>query len=351
MTIHTGKITFGDDLTLTITNQIPDGLLTADSHHLHELLGGPTLIHLPGQRPEPVFVSILLHGNEYTGLLAIQRLLSQYRTRPLPRALSLFIGNTLAAKHGHRRLDNQPDYNRVWPGADHPACAETAMMAHIHGQLQAMSVFASIDLHNNTGINPHYACVNRLEDPFMHLATLFGRTVVYFLRPQGVQSMAFSQLCPSVTLECGQPGQEHGTAHAAEFVDACLHLSHFPQHPISPHDIDLFHTVAIVRIPDRIQFGFADRGYTLNLPADLDHLNFRELPVGTLFGQVDDCRLQPLQVTDEQGNACFERYFHLDNGQLTIKREVMPSMLTLDTQIIRQDCLCYLMERMNIHPA
>jgi len=27
----------------------------------------------------------------------------------------------------------------------------------------------------------------------------------------------------------------------------------------------------------------------------------------------------------------------------------MPSMLTLDAQVIRQDCLCYLMERYNEH--
>jgi hypothetical protein len=28
---------------------------------------------------------------------------------------------------------------------------------------------------------------------------------------------------------------------------------------------------------------------------------------------------------------------------------VMPSMLTLNTDVIRQDCLCYLMERYNDH--
>ena len=57
--------------------------------------------------------------------------------------------------------------------------------------MRERGVFASIDLHNNTGSNPHYACVNRLDNRYLHLATLFARTVVYFLRPTGVQSVSY----------------------------------------------------------------------------------------------------------------------------------------------------------------
>ena len=80
------------------------------------------------------------------------------------------------------------------------------MMREVVEQMRARGVFASVDIHNNTGINPHYGCVNRLEAPFLHLAALFSRIVVYFKRPLGVQSAAFAQLCPSVTVECGKPG-------------------------------------------------------------------------------------------------------------------------------------------------
>jgi hypothetical protein len=38
-------------------------------------------------------------------------------------------------------------------------------------------------------------------------------------------------------------------------------------------------------------------------------------------------------------------YFALDEGRLVLRRPAMPSMLTLDERIIRQDCLGYLMER------
>ncbi len=71
---------------------VPDGLLEADPTQLAELLGGPSLIHLPGRRKQPLFISVLLHGNETTGWLALQALLKRHCERELPRALSFFYG-------------------------------------------------------------------------------------------------------------------------------------------------------------------------------------------------------------------------------------------------------------------
>ena len=99
-------------------DHIPSGLLDLPATQLEAVLGGPTLIHLDGRRPEPLLVSVLMHGNETTGWEAVRRLLPHYLTgeAELPRALSLFIGNVSAAAVGLRRLDGQPDYNRIWPG-------------------------------------------------------------------------------------------------------------------------------------------------------------------------------------------------------------------------------------------
>jgi succinylglutamate desuccinylase len=135
-----------------------------------------------------LFVSVLLHGNETTGWQAVRQLLRCYRERELPRSLSLFIGNVRAARYGQRRLDGQPDYNRIWGPGSTP---EHAMAEAVLRQMRQRGVFASVDIHNNTGTNPHYACVNYLDPSTLHLATLFGRTVLYFRRPEGVQSMAF----------------------------------------------------------------------------------------------------------------------------------------------------------------
>ena len=342
---------------LTQIDHIPDGLLDCKATDLHRILPGPTLIQLPGRRPRPLFVSVLLHGNETTGLEAIQSLLKKYQGQTLPRELCLFIGNVSAAKIGQRHLPTQLDYNRIWPypGEEYKGKnPDQKMMRQIVDIMREKDVFASIDVHNNTGLNPHYGCINKLDAQFFHLATQFSRTVVFFIRPKGVQSMAFAELCPAVTVECGKPDQPNGAAHAADFIDACLHLSEIPTHAVAAHDMDLFHTVATVSVPEDIQIRFDDsEGGQIDeneicfLP-DLDHLNFHELDSGISLGLVNPTRTSvPLQVIDEHGEDVTDHFFQLHDGQLQTARAVMPSMFTLDIDVIRQDCLGYLMERMD----
>jgi len=337
-------------------DHLPKGILAADSHGLEALLGAPTLIHLAGARGPALFVSVLMHGNETVGWDALRALLAESIARfgelRLPRHLSLFIGNVSAAAQGVRRLPGQPDYNRVWPGSELPQTPEHDLMSAVVERMRRRGVFASIDLHNNTGSNPHYACVNRLDNRFLHLATLFARTVVYFLRPTGVQSLALAPLCPAVTLECGKVGEASGVRHARDLVDAALHLSEIPEHPVAASDIDLFHTVARVCVPESLSFGFAPEEADLILNPELDHLNFRELPAGTPFGRVNGASGGaglPLEARDEQGRDVSDRYFQLADGELRLRQRVMPSMLTRNQEVIRQDCLGYLMERYNDH--
>jgi len=330
---------------LKIFDALPDGFLEAQPEELEELLGGPALIHLPGRRQPALFVSVILHGNEPTGLFAVQALLKTFVGGELPRALSIFVGNVSAARHKLRRLDLQPDYNRVWAGDDD--LPESRMMAAVLAEMATRGVFASIDIHNNTGINPHYACINKLETPFLQLAALFSRTVVYFTRPEGVQSMAFSRLCPAVTLECGQPGQAYGVEHASDYLAACLNLHEIPAHPVAAHDVSVFHTVSIVKVPEDVSFAFGLRDVQLQFIDDIDHFNFSEMPAGTRFGWQRD-EAARLECQDEHGNDVSERYFDYQDGKIALRMSVMPSMLTRDEKVIRQDCFCYLMERMEL---
>lgn len=332
---------------LNILQELPDGFLDAPAKELHRLLDGPTLIHLPGRRAGPLFVSILLHGNEDTGLKAMQQVLARYQARALPRALSLFVGNVAAAQAGLRRLDGQPDYNRVWPGCEPQGLPEEALMAEVVDIMRERGVFASIDIHNNTGLNPHYACINKPEQPFLWLATLFSRIVVCFAKPVGVQSDAFAKFCPAVTVECGKAGDGAANDHAASFVEAALHLDHFPEHPLPRQDLDLYRSVAIVNVPEAIRFSFGETEAELVFDADLDHFNFTELETGTSFGRLAPGCPLPLQAWDDEGRDVAAHYFEVDGGRLLIRQRVMPAMLTRNERIIRQDCLCYLMERLH----
>ena len=335
-------------------DDLPVPLLETDATGLHDALGGPTLFHLPGRREPALFVSVLMHGNETSGWDAVRRLLHDCLTSEgydLPRSLSLFVGNTAAAAQNLRHLPDQPDYNRVWPGCETKGTPEHALMREVMSRMADREIFASVDVHNNTGVNPHYACVNVLEHQSLHLASLFGRTVVYFIRPRGVASMAMAALGPSVTLECGKVGQQHGVDHALEYLRACIHLSEIPSHPVPAHDIDLYHTVAVVRVADGHSFGFGDRSQPINFPLHLDTMNFRELAPGTLIAECDSGMAYPLDARNEQDKSVAQRYFAMEEDRLITRVPVMPSMLTCDPEVIRQDCLCYLMERYDDHLA
>lgn len=334
---------------LKIIDHVPDGFLDVDARQLHTILPQPTLMHLAGRQQPAVFVAILLHGNEDTGLKAIQQVLKKYAERELPRALSIFVGNVTAAREGVRRLDGQPDFNRIWPGTEHDAPEQQAMTQAVINEMLQRGVFASIDIHNNTGLNPNYACVNTLDQRFLHLATLFSRIAVYFIRPKGTQSAAFAKLCPAIAIECSKPGNPEGIARAVGLVEACLHLTNFPAHPVAAHDLDLFHTIGLVKIPDHISFQFGMADVDLSLEPAIDHLNFTEIPAGTRLGTTRQTNM-PLQVLDEDGNCVAERFFEVRNGELLTRCNVVPAMLTLDERIIRQDCLCYLMERLPLSP-
>jgi hypothetical protein len=334
------------DVTLRVLDRVPDALLDVRVRDVANVLPEPTLIHLDGARRPGLFVSALLHGDESVGLVAVQQLLRRYADRALPRALSIFVGNVAAARAGVRRLPQQRDFNRAWPGGDFRDGDEVALLRQVFAAMQQRGVFASVDLHNNTGLNPHYACVNRLDGAFLQLATLFSRTVVHFVEPRGVQSSAFAALCPAVALECGRPGDAEGEARVADLLEAVLHLSEVPQHAPAASDIDLFHTVAIAKVPAAVTLSFDGSPADLVFRADLDHLNFSELPAGTSLAQVRNRNDAPLTVVADDGSNRWQDFFAIRDGELVLRQPLMPAMLTRSVAAVRQDCLCYLMERL-----
>ena len=320
---------------------LPEGLLRTPATELCRVLPGPTLLHLPGKQGNPLFISVLQHGNEFSGWETVRRLLGEYQNRELPRSLSIFIANIEAAGQGKRHLDHQPDYNRVWNLGD---SREHQMMQAVLSSMERREVFASIDLHNNTGINPHYACINKVEPRFINLARLFSRTIVYFIRPDGVQSKAFSNLCPSVTLECGLPGEESGIRHSLSFIEEVFHLDCIADTPVERSELDLFHTVGIVKIREGISIGFNGDHADVILKEDIETMNLKQVQPYTVIAERIRREDLPIRVTDEFGNDITGKYFTLRADKLLTRQNIIPSMFTRNTDIILDDCLCYLME-------
>ena len=329
---------------LTMTHSVPDGFLDAGARDLHWIIEGPTLIELPGKQGAPLFVSGLMHGNEDSGLVAIQELLRRRASDDLARPMMILIGNVAAARDGMRRLEDQPDYNRVWPGCTEDCDSDEAkIMAQVHERVVERQAFAAIDIHNNTGRNPHYGVICVEDEGVMTLASLFAPRAVLFRGLPGTQTTSFSGHIPAITVECGQSGSMANAQAAADFVETVLSLETLGT-ANGHQDLRLFHTLAQVRVRADVALSRNAATSWLMLEDDLDSRNFTDVPEGFGFGETN-CAM-PFEAVDENGDDVADAFFQVSEGHVRLKRSAVPAMLTTQERIIRQDCLCYLMEEL-----
>lgn len=329
------------DLQLDQLDQLPPALATISVREIRSVFPNPTLIHVAGELDPPLFISTLLHGNETTSFRVLQWLEETLRGGRPRRSLMIFVGNVAAAEAGVRLLDGEPDFNRIWAHGDtphHRLAQEVLAFARQRG------LFASIDVHNNTGRNPVYGCVNALRPEDLHLAASFAPIGVYYLNPPTTQSIAFSHLAPAITLECGQVGDPDGAAAAMALIEHVMSLDGFPSNPPQTGALELFETVGRVLIDPETEVSFGPSSQsTLRLRADLEDLNFQRVDTGDVWATTDADELG-LCVVDEHGVDITSAFFRREADRIKLRQRVVPAMVTADEAIIRQDCLCYLMK-------
>ena len=327
--------------TFDVYHELPEAFFHIDNTLIRDAFPNPSLVYLEGENPQPIFVSILLHGNEHTGLEVMQRLLHEYSV--LPRSIIMFVGNVRATELNHRFLPDQEDFNRCWPGTWHEPSDITRMLQAVFDRVTENDLFAAIDIHNNTGNNPLYACINDPTHTNQQLAARFNNIAVTFRRPRGVCAMAFDGICPAATLECGVPGDIDGIEHAVSFLEGLLSLDKIPSEKPEPHQLRLVQTLATLKIPPHVSFGFDPAIETdLMLPDDMENRNFQPFPPDQPFGLT---RIEkPLIITDQHGNDICDDMIRIESGQIFLNKTMMPAMLTHNKEVVRQDCLCYLMQ-------
>ena len=318
---------------------LPKGLLECDATQLQALLGAPTLIHLRGALEPAVFVSVLLHGNEVSGWNGLRTLLRELPE--LPRSLSIFIGNVAAAAQGVRALPGQQDYNRIWRNG---RGAEADMANEVAASLSERPLLAAVDLHNNTGHNPHYSVLTDLSEENLGLAYLFSDHAVFIEEPDTVIAHIFAGQCPAITLELGPVADPGCDERAYDYLKRCLALDATPVAQM--RDLSLFRTQVRVHVRDGVSFSFADqeRPTALVLTAGVEGVNFHELPAGSNFGRSARPLGEVLQILDVKHRDVTERYLACVGQDILLKQAVTPAMYTTDPLVIRQDCLCYFMQ-------
>jgi hypothetical protein len=240
-----------------------------------------------------------------------------------------------------RHLPGQADYNRIWEDGD---SSENKLAMDVIEYAKSQDLFASIDVHNNTGKNPHYGCINIVSEEFLNLVSYFGDHTVFFTEPHNVQSMAFSKFCTSTTIEAGLPGEQVGIDASLHFVDTIFNLDKLVSNPEKERN-EVFHTLARMKVHQEARIDFDDdieSEADLSLVSNIDSRNFQIIQKNTHLGFIKDLNL--IWVEDNQGRDITKQFFRIENGELLTNRLFIPSMFTKDVYVMKEDCLGYIME-------
>ena len=137
---------------------------------------------------------------------------------------------------------------------------------------------------------------------------------------------------------------------AYDYLLRCLRLDEVPIG--HAEDFSLYRSEARVHVPEGVSFHFADEAgaVPLVLTGGVEGVNFHELPAGFRFGSSEQPLEEVLCVLDVNHVNVTQRYFAVEDGAILLKQPVIPAMYTTDPYVVHQDCLCYLMERLDHTP-
>lgn len=328
-----------DSLTLDRYDRLPDRLDRVSAREIRSLFPNPSLVHLEGRRKDPVVMSILIHGNETVGWVALQKLYRWMADHPLPRSLIVFIANVRAAEADVRIMPGERDFNRLWTLKGDGK--EFDLARQVCQALRDARPFAVIDLHNNTGANPHYACIHDLNPDSRQLASLFSPRAIITHNPPSMFSNAFADIAPSITAECGQDGEAIGEEAAFRVVLDTLHLDHW--RGAEDQDLSVYEVTGRLEVdPDARVVFTHDTDGDLELPPNLEHWNFFDRPKGSTFARHLSGR-PALRVFDDHHGEITDQFLDEQDGRLILKKTVTPVMLTTNERAFRDDCLGYFM--------
>jgi hypothetical protein len=187
----------------------------------------------------------------------------------------------------------------------------------------------------------------------MGLAYLFSEKAIYVEEPDTVMTRAVHSLCPATTIEVGPVGDCQSDIRTFELLQRYMDLDEIPQQDQS--NLRLYQAVARIHVMDDIDFDFADEMNGARLATDdliltagMEAVNFHAVPAGTEFAFTRRPLHHTLRVVDPSHKDVTDTFLTELHGDVSLQRNVIPAMYTLDHDVIRQDCLCYFLEEVAI---
>lgn len=310
-------------------------ILNLHARDLASVLSGPTLFDLSTPNNPPIFVSVLLHGNETSGWDAIRLLLKEQEKSCETSSLYLLVGNVEAARQGVRALDEQPDFNRIWEenGSGHADWTQDVI-----SEVSSSNPWFALDIHNNTCPNPHHSVITDLKPETLSVAREFSDIAIFASQPPGVLSRRCSEFCTAITIEVGIPDDETSALRAKAFLASLFKRGTVPN--LSNEDLRIYrNSVRVV-----IERAHAMQDWQVpEFAPSLNQWNFKTLARGTPIA-----RIKPgggrLIAHDDHMQDVTHSYLEYKGDEVVLSSDVIMSMYTEDPRIALQDCVCYFLE-------
>ncbi|MCY4143954.1 MAG: succinylglutamate desuccinylase/aspartoacylase family protein [Gammaproteobacteria bacterium] len=310
-------------------------ILDFHASDLSSVFEGPTLFDLRNPNVPPVFVSVLLHGNEISGWDALRSLLKEQLQAGESASMYILIGNVQAASQNVRALDEQPDFNRIWQG-NHPT--ESDWTQDVIAEVASGEPWFALDIHNNTCPNPHHSVITDMDPATLSVAREFSDIAIFAAQPPGVLSRRCSQFCTAITIEVGTPWELESAARAKAFLSSLIKRGSLPT--TSGEDLRIYrNNIRVV-----IEKAHEKKDWQVpNFTPDLNQWNFTTLEKGTSIAQ-----LKPgggrLVAHDDHMHDVTNEFLEYKGDEVLLARDVIMSMYTEDPRIALQDCVCYFLE-------
>lgn len=308
-------------------------------------LGGPVLILVPGRdRSRCRAICTLLHGNEPSGVRAVQRFL---RTGQEPAVdLLCFIPAVETALHEtlfmHRYLPGERDQNRCFrpPFHDRPGRIARQLL----DLLEVYRPESVIDIHNTSGAGPAFGVVTHEDCCHEALVSLFTRHLVVTDLKLGALMERSRPQRPVVTVECGGAGDWR--ADQIAFDGLMRYATEERVMTLEPGlQLELYRSPVRLELATGATLAFHTRpvaGIDLTVPPDLERFNFGTAPAGTFIGWLGSPQSrQRLSARNGAGTERFDDCFCIREGRLLTARPLKLFMITHRQEIALSDCLLY----------
>lgn len=322
-------------MSLHVKTSLDPAILDLHASELHTVLDGPTLFDLTMNGQAPIFVAVLLHGNEISGWDAVRSVLKELLHNGQDLSMLLLVGNVLAAREGVRALDGQTDFNRIW---EEENGQKFQWAEEVIERVAARKPWFALDLHNNTCPNPHHSVITDMNPSTLSAARKFSETAIFAMQPLSILSRRCSQFCTAITLEVGIPSDPTSSDRARAYLQYLTELGGVP----ATHSDDLrIYTNKVRVVVENAQE--LDEWQVPNFTPFLSNWNFKTLDKGTEIAQLKNGGGR-LLAQDERLNDVTSSYLEYKDDTVCLNSDVIMSMYTDNPRIALQDCVCYFLE-------